>query len=358
MGQLEQQQQQQQQQGDPVSIDLGLDDDAEEDDDVEYVTNEQAYLSQLVREGIAYANGQPFARHDASRAGYTLPLPQQLHPQPPELGYDLFGDRTWQHIQQEKELKGASLKHEYRAVRCALPYLQDGLMLLEDARSVIEDDDISEIIGAALNTIRGGFALLGKRCDMLKLQVEAKVNPTVITKDALVRLRTHQTPMAEGLDLQDSSILEVLEDLQKTTDTKLARLTAEKIAGAISNGGAQGAGAGKNPKVQNAPTAALRGRGDKPAVPVKKVPPPAPAPPTAEKQVRFTDKPAAPTDGGGRRGGRGGGRDGGRGAGRGRGRGADGASPNTSAKDKGKQPAAPSPPGPSILQAELDPYEE
>ncbi|XRB09798.1 hypothetical protein NFJ02_42g109620 [Pycnococcus provasolii] len=229
MGQLEQQQQQQQQQGDPVSIDLGLDDDAEEDDDVEYVTNEQAYLSQLVREGIAYANGQPFARHDASRAGYTLPLPQQLHPQPPELGYDLFGDRTWQHIQQEKELKGASLKHEYRAVRCALPYLQDGLMLLEDARSVIEDDDISEIIGAALNTIRGGFALLGKRCDMLKLQVEAKVNPTVITKDALVRLRTHQTPMAEGLDLQDSSILEVLEDLQKTTDTKLARLTAEKI---------------------------------------------------------------------------------------------------------------------------------
>ncbi|XRB00814.1 hypothetical protein NFJ02_10g01620 [Pycnococcus provasolii] len=163
--------------GDPVSIDLGLDDDAEEDDDVEYVTNEQAYLSQLVREGIAYANGQPFARHDASRAGYTLPLPQQLHPQPPELGYDLFGDRTWQHIQQEKELKGASLKHEYRAVRCALPYLQDGLMLLEDARSVIEDDDISEIIGAALNTIRGGFALLGKRCDMLKLQVDDYIDP-------------------------------------------------------------------------------------------------------------------------------------------------------------------------------------
>ena len=51
---------------------------------------------------------------------------------PSPTGFDLYGDRTAMNIAGEKELANSVTKHEYRALRCALPYIECGLRVLTD----------------------------------------------------------------------------------------------------------------------------------------------------------------------------------------------------------------------------------
>ena len=333
----------------PEVVDVAEDEDDTSEDESD--GGGDADFAELVEHSTHWAaNGRVYARYQPQRAQLTLPMAQQLDPVPSPTGFDLYGDRTAMHIAGEKELANSITKHEYRALRCALPYIECGLRVLADLGAYIEDGPVTDCLDAATNTIGGAFDALVHRLDMVKLGVESKVNPSVITGDALRRLRSKFTPMAEGLELSSKDILTTLEDLATGTDRQLAKLTASKLAGAIANAGAQGAG-GKKPTPKDpsngapAPraTPASRATKDKPSVgkpgTAKAKTATTPAKPKEKQAVHFAPAEDVGRAPGAPKGGRGGGR-GGTAAGRGGGgRGSDAADAK---KAKGKAPAAPS----------------